>query len=212
MYINYPVKIHYPGCQCRHYRNIIQDKTYILVSPYKYEDFEKLYFIYDDMNKLKNDIIKFPDNCVCTYNKGKYNGGVIVLSDKIIKDFCDNDSSELKDVKFVKFKDVANCQDNSHLINKFIEFFPSLLNFYTLIGVTKYEDDINHTFPKGKLSFQDKTIEDCCFREFTEETGKKFSIDELNHDIQIKNREMIGLNYIPHRIIINNFLMRIIVV
>ena len=211
--IDYPVKIHYPGCQCRHYKNKINHKSYFLVSPYKKEDFQKKFYVYDSLSKLKEDIDKYPDNCVCTYNNGKFNGGVIVISEKPIDNFCDKDSQELRDVNFVKFESIQTCDDNSHLINRFISFYPSLKQYYTLIGITQGSGKVdNYTFPKGKLSFDDKTLEDCCFREFTEETGKTFLNNETELQIQIEKRNTHNIRFVPHSIIINNFYLRIIIV
>lgn len=226
--VDYPVKIHFPGCQCRHYRNKITQKSQVLVSPYKKEHFTNQFFVYDSIKRLNEDIEKFSDNCVCTYNNGKYNGGVIVISTTNLDNFCKNKSDELRDIRFIKFDNLDNCKDNSNLINKFTSYYPSLKNFYTLIGITigsgseesktkcdnsnESESVENYTFPKGKLSFNDKSIEDCCFREFTEETGKTFVANETELQFQINKRKQHNIAYLPHSIIINNFYLRIIVV
>jgi hypothetical protein len=112
-----------------------------------------------------------------------------------------------------KFESIQTCDDNSHLINKFISFYPSLKQYYTLIGITQGSGKVdNYTFPKGKLSFDDKTLEDCCFREFTEETGKTFLNNETELQIQIEKRNTHNIRFVPHSIIINNFYLRIIIV
>jgi hypothetical protein len=210
--IDYPVKIHYPGCQCKHYKNKVNHKSYFLISPYKKEDFSKRFFIYDSIDKLQEDINQFPDNCVCTYNSGKYNGGIVIVSKTCIDNFCDENSPELRDIGFKKFETIESCEDNSHLINKFVSFYPCLKQYYTLVGITQNSGKSdNYTFPKGKLSFEDTSIENCCFREFTEETGKTFINHETELQFQNEKRKLYDLQFVPHSIIINNFFLRIIV-
>lgn len=205
--VDYSVKIHLFGCKCKYYRSKIKDNKRILVSPYKKEDFNKLYFIYDSYKSLFDDLNIFSDHCLCTYHDGIYNGGVVIISEN--KDTLQiENSDELMGVSYKKFDDIKDKNDNSHLINHFCEYFPSLKNYYTVIGITNGTE--NFTFPKGKISITDNSIDECCYREFYEET-KCVLTDEIIKNQRNKRKEM-NLEYIPLDVIIDNFLLKIICV
>lgn len=212
--VQYPVKIHLPGCKCNHYRKKSRHKTQILVSPYKKEDFKKRYYIYDSIETFNLDKHNFVDNCVCTFSDGIYNGGVVILSNTPYTKLSFNDTNELINLHFIKLKEVYNIEDSSGLINNFFKIFPSLYNMYILIGETiQYDETIptNYTLPKGKV-IMDETSEECCYREFTEETDCVIS-DKLKSDkYQLAIRKEKKLLSIPFDIIINRFLLKIIIV
>ena len=212
--VKHTMKIHYPRCQCRHSRNNTKYGQ-VLVSPCRKEDYNKKTYLFESIIELNKYIHLFPDNCVCTYSNGKYNGGVILISENNRVNYCNNESHELEKIMFKRFSEIKNLRDNSNLINKFCSYFPDLSNYYTLIGTTKkYEesDSINYTFPKGKLTFKDRNTLSCCLREFREETGKILHESEINSKIQNKRREKLMLQHIPMEIIINNFCMKIYII
>ena len=210
MMVPYPVKIHLPGCKCKHYKDKIRDNNYILVSPYIKSDFKKKYFVYTCPSTFYLDKHLFIDNCLCTYCDGIYNGGVVIITKNRMSLKID-DTVELSNVRFEKLSDVAYKPDNSHLINNFHKHFPSLSNYYTIVGNTN-NDTENYTFPKGKISLCDKSVEECCYREFTEETGCHLKTSIVNKEYQDKMREHYKISYIPYDVIIDNFLLKIIVI
>lgn len=209
--IKYPVKIHFPGCKCKHYHDKIPDNNQILVSPYIKCHFNNKYFKYDSYESFLKDHSMFVDNCLCTYQDGIYNGGVVVVT-KINDILAINNSTELSDVKFELFDIIKDKTDNSNLINNFCKLFPELSNFYTIVGKTTKTEVENYTFPKGKISLCDQNIECCCYREFHEETGCILPQIVTNTTTQTRKREMYDLKYIPMDVIIDNFLLKIIVI
>jgi hypothetical protein len=102
MTIDYSVKIHYPECSCKFYKKATKNNKDFLVAPYKTEDFVKKYYLYNNENVLKNDIIKFKDNCVCTRNKKHvfFNGGIIILSKYKNNNIPISDSNEMINYEF----------------------------------------------------------------------------------------------------------------
>jgi hypothetical protein len=213
-HIKYPVKIHYPGCKCNHYNDKTTKNTQILVSPFIKADFKHKYFIYDSIMEFDKDKDRFINNCLCTHCDGIYNGGVVIITQDDNNNVLNiENSDELENVRFEKLDTVKDSPDNSHLINNFCKLFPSLLSYYSIIGNTiKNNDQINYTFPKGKISICDKIIDDCCYREFTEETKCDLQSDIINQDHQLLMRKNMNLKYIPLDIIIDNFLMKIIII
>lgn len=210
--VTYPVKIHLPKCKCKHYNDKVTDNTQILVSPYIKEDFRNKYYIYNSMKDFELDKAMFIDNCMCTHSDGIYNGGVIIIAKDDTK-LNTSDNNELEDLRFVKLSNIKDSPDNSKLINQFCKMIPSLLQWNTLIGNTiSYNDDINYTFPKGKISLCDNTSEDCCYREFTEETNFTLEKNITDENYQLEKRRERHLRFIPLDIIIDNFLMKIIMI
>mgnify|MGYP003683058695 CR=1 FL=1 len=210
MEVTYPVKIHYPNCGCKDYLTKSSKKSNFLVCPYTREHYKEPYFQYSNIENLKRNIHRFPLSSVCTYSNGKYNGGVVLISPKKIDSYCVSESDELKEINFMKFSDLIDLPDNSNLINKFIRYFPCLLNFYTLIGITRGYDSVNYTFPKGKLDFNDKSTDYCCLREFKEETGKELLEHDISMIVQNQRRNDCNMSYIPHKVYINNFCLKVI--
>lgn len=226
MIVTYPVKIHFNGCSCKFYKNKVKRENEILVAPYRKEDIKKRYYCYETIEQLLRDKKLYPDNCLCTHSTGVYNGGIVLLSESCLEKYCLTESDELVEIEFKKLVDIKNLPDNSNLINVFCTLFPSIDNYYVLIGKTRDAKEKNYTFPKGKINIDDsidkrnKTIvlrgsnpaEECCFREFEEEIGMsiKNSSSECVNQIQI--RKDMNLNFLPHRVIINNFLLKIIII
>ena len=211
-HVYYPVKVHLPNCKCKHYNDKITRKGQVLVSPYIKADFKNRYYLYDSIEEFNMDKGMFINNCLCTHCDGIYNGGVIIITDEINKlDVSNND--ELENLDFVKFKDIKYNNDNSNLINNFCKMFPTLSNWTTLIGNTINQSDIiNYTFPKGKISTYDETSEECCYREFEEETNYQLPPDIISEEKQLQLRKQKNLKYIPLDIIIDNFLLKIIMI
>ena len=193
--IKYPVKIHYPGCKCNHYNDKTTNNTQILVSPYVKADFKHKYFIYDSIKEFNKDKDRFFNNCLCTHSTGIYNGGVVILSQQCTNDVIEiENSDELENVRYETLDSIKSSPDNSHLINNFCKLFPSLLEWYTIVGNTvKNNDTINYTFPKGKISICDNTVEDCCYREFEEETKCELSKDVIDDNHQLLQRQKYNL-------------------
>jgi hypothetical protein len=215
--ISYPVKIHLPDCKCNHYRGKVRDrKKNILVSPHVKRDFNQKYYIYDSYEEFEKDIELFTNNCICTYSNGIYNGGIVLLSKNKTPNLNFSESKELINLQFAKLRDIQNIQDNSNLINKFCQLFPSFLSLYTLIGETiKFVDEenhnVNHTFPKGKIS-AGESVNECCHREFYEETNCNLDKKIISADYQINIRKSMNLDVLPLNIIINNFYLIIILI
>lgn len=211
-HIYYPVKVHLPGCKCKHYNDKTTNSKQVLVSPYIKSDFKKKYFIYDSMDEFNLDKGLFINNCLCTHSDGIYNGGVIIITDEFKKLNVSN-NDELENLEFVKFDDIKYNIDNSNLINNFCKMFPTLSDWTTLIGNTISQSNVvNYTFPKGKISTYDSTSEECCYREFEEETNCQLSSDIISEEKQLQLRVEKKLKYIPLDIIIDNFLMKIIMI
>jgi hypothetical protein len=218
MTIDYSVKIHYPECNCKFYKKVTKNNTDFLVAPYKTEDFIKKYYLYNNENILKNDIIKFKDNCVCTRNKKHvfFNGGIIILSKYKNNNIPISDSNEMINYEFKKILDIKNIYDNSNLINNFYKFINNsinknedyLLDWYVLIGQVK--NNINYSFPKGKIKYNE-SLDECCLREFYEETNYKIPYDIYNANYQLVKREEYKLN-IPLEIKVDNFILKIIII
>jgi hypothetical protein len=211
--IKYPVKIHYPGCTCNHYKDKTSNPNQMLVSPYMKADFRNKFYIYNCESDFVKDKELFIDNCICTHSNGIYNGGVVVITANVPSNFKITNSDELVNVRFELLEDVKNSPDNSHLINTFCKLFSTLLNFYSVIGNTiSTKQIINYTFPKGKISICDKSSEDCCYREFTEETNYILDKTIINEQYQLKMRQKYKIKHIPFDVIIDNFLLKIIVI
>ena len=211
--ILYPVKVHGPGCTCGHYSDKTTNPNQILVSPYIQAYFKNRYFIYDTYQDYLLDKDMFVNNCLCTHTPGVYNGGVIIITDNININMPISSNDELENLQIVKLDEIKYNTDNSRLINNFCKMFPTLLSWHTLIGNTISDDsNINYTFPKGKVSICDNSAEDCCYREFAEETNYELLPDITNEYQQKLKRREKKLKHIPLDVIIDNFLMKIIVI
>lgn len=209
--VNFPVKIHFPNCKCKYYNDKIKNHDEILVSAYNKCYFRQRYYRYKTSKDFAKDKHMFPDNCLCTYQDGIYNGGVIIVT-KTPKILNISNSDELYSVRFDLFSNIKYEQDNSRLINNFCKSFPSLDNYYTIVGNTCGNEINNCTFPKGKISLIDADVEACCYREFTEETNCILPQELKNKETQINKRELNGLQYLPLDFVIDNFVLKIILI
>lgn len=208
--VNFPVKIHFPGCKCKHYSDKIKFEGEILVSAYNKCNFKQRYYKYSSMDAFIKDSYMFPDNCLCTYHDNIYNGGVVIIT-KTPNILAIKNSDELNSVRYELFKNIKYEPDNSRLINNFCKLFTNFEDYYTIIGET-VGDVKNFTFPKGKISLCDKNVEECCYREFKEETN--CILPEFLTKVETQNikRSLYGLQYVPLDIIIDNFVLKIVII
>lgn len=209
--INIPMKIHFPNCKCKYYNNKIKNKDEILVSAYNKCHFQQRYYRYKTLEDFDRDKYMFPDNCLCTFQDGIYNGGVIIVT-KTPEILNISNSNELYSVRFDLFSNIKHEQDNSHLINIFCKSFPSLDNYYTIVGNTCGNIISNCTFPKGKISLSDEDVDTCCYREFTEETNCILPQELIDKKTQVNKRQLNELQYLPLDFIIDNFVLKIILI
>lgn len=209
--VNFPVKIHFPGCKCKYYNSKIKNGDEILISPYNKCYFKERYYRYKTFEDFVNDKRMFPNNCLCTYKDGIYNGGVVIITNtpNILPI---SNSDELYSVRFELFANIKHEQDNSHLINNFCKLFSCLDDYYTIIGNTIGSEINNCTFPKGKISLEDANNEECCYREFAEETGCILPDCLISSETQMNKRKIYDLEFIPLDIVIDNFLLKIIII
>ena len=225
--IDYPVKIHFSNCKCSYYQKKSINNNNIIVAPYRLDEFKKRYFIYNSINDLEKDIDYFEDNCLCTsssllmwpsgtligtYNNNIYNGGVILISKYGLHNLEINDSKEMTNFTFLKIDTIFNLNDNSSLIQEFYKQiqnnFKELLDWYVLIGNTR--NTKLFSFPKGKIKYGE-TIDMCCYREFEEETNYKIPDNIISSKNQLIKRENDNI-IIPLEILINNFILKIIII
>ena len=210
--IDYPVKIHFSNCKCSYYQKKSINNNNIIVAPYRLDEFKKRYFIYNSINELEKDIEYFQDNCLCTYNNNIYNGGVILISKYGLHNLEINDSHEMTNFTFLKIDTIFNLNDNSSLIQEFYKQiqnnFKELLDWYVLIGNTR--NTKLFSFPKGKIKYGE-TIDMCCYREFEEETNYKIPDNIISSKNQLIKRENNNI-MIPLEIVINNFILKIIII
>jgi len=214
--ICHPMKIHFPGCKCKHYRDKISNPNHILVSPYIKRNFNEKYYVYDSIISFNKDKHIFVNNCLCTHSDGVYNGGIVLLSLSQTNNIQFSESNELTNLQFTKLEHIQHVEDNSNLINEFCKLFPSFLYLYTLIGETitfynEEESKVNHTFPKGKISIGESVVE-CCYREFFEETNCTLDKNIINPEYQLNIRKSLNIDVLPLNIIINNFFLILIVI
>ena len=210
--IDYPVKIHFSNCKCPYYKKKSINNNNIIVAPYRFDEFKKRYYIYNSINDLEKDIDYFEDNCLCTHNNNIYNGGVILISKYGLHNLEINDSKEMTNFKFIKIDTIFNLNDNSSLIQEFYkqinEHFKELLDWYVLIGNTR--NTKYFSFPKGKIKYGE-TIDMCCYREFEEETNYKIPDNIISSKNQLIKRENNNI-IVPLEILINNFILKIIII
>jgi hypothetical protein len=210
--IKYPVKIHFANCNCSYYKKNSLNKKEIIVAPYRSKEYKKRYFIYNSISDLQKDIMFFEDNCLCTYNNNIYNGGIILLSKYGISNFIISETLEMTNFEFMKISTINSLKDNSSLIQEFFkkinDNYKEILDWYVLIGKTRNTE--NFSFPKGKIKFGE-TVEMCCYREFEEETNCKLPKMICNSKNQIINRENFNI-FIPLEILINNFILKLIII
>jgi hypothetical protein len=212
--ISYSVKIHLAGCECPYYKKKAMNQHEIIVAPYKMEEYKKRYYIYTCETALKKDIDLFEDQCLCTYNKSKpLNGGVVLLSKFGISELKFIDSNEMVNFCFYKIIQIKTLCDNSKLIQEFYNYMtetkPDYLNWCVLVGKTI--GTTNFSFPKGKIKYGE-TSEECAYREFEEETGVTLDQYLIAPKSQLYQRELYGLEELPLEIIVNNFLLKIIII
>lgn len=213
MCVTYPVKIHLAGCTCPYYQKKSTSNKEIIVAPYKMEEYKKRYYIYESETQLKKDINIFEDQCLCTYNKTlSLNGGIALLSKFGNCDMKFIDSEEMINFNFYKIVTTKNLSDNSKLINEMYNYIASISSDYLewriLIGKTI--DTTNFSIPKGKIKYGE-TSEECAYREFREETGIGLDDELISPRKQMIQRELYDIN-LPLEIVINNFLIKIIII
>ena len=212
--IPYSVKIHLAECQCSYYKKKSMNSQEIIVAPYKMQEYKKRYYIYTSEAYLQKDIDLFDDQCLCTYNKRKtLNGGVILLSKFGISNLKFIDSNEMVNLCFYKINQTKLFSDNSKLIQEFYNYIlyshDSFCDWYVLIGKTIGSSNLS--FPKGKIKYGE-TSEECAYREFEEESGVKLDNNLTSAKKQLAQREVYELEDLPLEIILNNFLLKIIII